>query len=92
MSLKAYAITEDAQHRDLDGPSTTIPLSEMISSVLPPEKKDKLTELNNVRIVRQLIYHFRNKSYSIIHAIYFVFFRHYKMVAVRAVNQLVLQA
>lgn len=47
-SKKAYAITEDAQHRDLDGPSTTIPLSEMISSVLPPDKKDKLTELNNV--------------------------------------------
>lgn len=49
MAITAYAITEDAQHRDLDGPSTTIPLSEMISSVLPPEKKDKLTELNNVR-------------------------------------------
>lgn len=48
--LTAYAITEDAQHRDLDGPSTTIPLSEMISSALPPEKKDKLTELNNVSI------------------------------------------
>lgn len=44
----AFAITEEAQHRDLEGPSTTIPLSEMISSVLPPEKKDKLTDLNNV--------------------------------------------
>lgn len=46
--VEPYAITEDVQHRDLDGPSTTIPLSEMISSVLPPEKKDKLHDLNNV--------------------------------------------
>lgn len=46
----AYAITEEAQHnRELEGPSTSIPLSEMISSALPPEKKDKLTDvLNNV--------------------------------------------
>lgn len=44
----AYAITEETQHRDLEGPSTSIPLSEMISSVLPSDKKDKLTELNNV--------------------------------------------
>lgn len=67
LPISAYAITEDAQHRDLDGPSTTIPLSEMISSVLPPEKKDKLTELNNVR----KIWPFRDLTLPHSHKIHF---------------------
>lgn len=46
-TLIAYAVTEDAQLRELDGPSTNI-LSEIISNALPPEKKDKLVDLNNV--------------------------------------------
>lgn len=56
----AYAITEEAQHRDLEGPSTTIALSDMISSALPPEKKDKIAELNNVSVHSQ----YRSSSFS----------------------------
>lgn len=43
----AYAVTEDAQHRDLDGPSANI-LTDIISNALPIDKKDKLTDMNNV--------------------------------------------
>lgn len=41
-------MTEDSQHRELDGPSANIALSEIISNALPSDgKKDKL-DLNNV--------------------------------------------
>lgn len=44
----AYALTEDSQHREIDGPSNNIALSDIISNVLPSDgKKDKL-DLNNV--------------------------------------------
>lgn len=41
-------MAEDTQHREMDGPSTNIALSDMISNALPSDgKKDKL-DLNNV--------------------------------------------
>lgn len=41
-------MTEDSQHREIDGPSTNIALSDIISNALPPDgKKDKI-DLNNV--------------------------------------------
>lgn len=41
-------MAEDTQHREMDGPSTNIVLSDMISNALPSDgKKDKL-DLNNV--------------------------------------------
>lgn len=47
----AYAVTEEAQHRELDGPSTNI-LTDMISNALPIEKaKDKISDLNNVTYI-----------------------------------------
>lgn len=46
----AYGITEESQHRELDGPSANIALSDIMSNVLPLDgKKDKTHELNNVR-------------------------------------------
>lgn len=46
--IAAYALTEDSQHREIDGPSTNIALSDIISNALPSDgKKDKL-DLNNV--------------------------------------------
>lgn len=49
LKFTAYAVTEDA-HRD-DGPSTNLALGDIISNALPSSdtKKDKLTDLNNVR-------------------------------------------
>lgn len=62
-SKLAYVLTEDAQHRELDGPSTNLALSDIISNALPPEKKDKLTDLNNVSTMTYDIL-FRMKSFN----------------------------
>lgn len=41
-------MTDDSQHREIDGPSANIALSDIISNALPSDgKKDKL-DLNNV--------------------------------------------
>lgn len=97
----AYAITEEAQHRELEGPSTSIPLSEMISSALPPEKKDKF-DLNNVSRDSQSTSKFKSVLFdSVFFLLFFSSFflsqsnqmnRCYTMVAVKVANQQVLQA
>lgn len=106
-TLIAYAVTEDAQLRELDGPSTNI-LSEIISKALPPEKKDKLVDLNNVS---NIIYNFllsksllnKQKIASLQNQANFISFLNFyhknieyicsrcKMVVARVVNQLVHQ-
>lgn len=54
--LLAYGITEDSQHRELDGPSANIALSDIISNALPPDgKKDKPHELNNVSFMLSIL-------------------------------------
>lgn len=68
-NILAYGITEESQHRELDGPSANIALSDIISNALPPDGKK---ELNNVREVFCFFvcFHFNYKDFTYINYIF----------------------
>lgn len=51
IELQAYLLTEEVPPRELDGPSASLALGDIISNVMPPDgKKDKLGSDGSVSV------------------------------------------